>query len=58
MQRFMNDPDYLVDETVRGFVRAHSDLVRLDPANSRVVVSVDAPKMGKVGVVTGGGSGH
>ena len=58
MQRFMNDPDNFVDETVRGFVRAHSDLVRLDPANSRVVVLVDAPKMGKVGVVTGGGSGH
>jgi dihydroxyacetone kinase-like protein len=58
MQRFVNDPDDLVDETVRGFVRAHSDLVRLDSVNPRVVVSVDAPRAGKVGVVTGGGSGH
>ena len=58
MQRFLNNPDDIVDETVAGFVRAHSDLVRLDPANSRVVVSQSAPKAGRVGIVTGGGSGH
>ncbi len=58
MQRFVNDPDDIVDETVRGFVRAHRDLVRIDPANPRVVVAVSAPVKGKVGVVTGGGSGH
>ncbi|SFC85656.1 dihydroxyacetone kinase subunit DhaK [Tropicimonas isoalkanivorans] len=58
MQRFLNDPDDIVDETVAGFVRAHSDLVRLDPENARVVVSQFAPKEGRVGIVTGGGSGH
>jgi dihydroxyacetone kinase len=58
MQRFINNPDDIVDETVRGFVRAHADRVRLDPANARVVVASGAPVMGKVGVVTGGGSGH
>ncbi len=58
MQRFVNDPDDIVDETVRGFVKAHSDLVRLDPANERVVVAKDVPVAGKVGIVTGGGSGH
>lgn len=58
MQRFINDPDDIVDDTVAGFVRAHRDLVRLDPNNSRVVVSNLAPAKGKVGVVTGGGSGH
>ena len=58
MQRFINDPDNLVDETVAGFVRAHSDLVRLDPENDRVVVSTTAPRPGRVGIVTGGGSGH
>jgi dihydroxyacetone kinase len=31
MQRFLNDPDDIVDETVRGFVRAHADLVKLHP---------------------------
>lgn len=58
MQRFVNDPDDLVDETVSGFVKAHRNIVRLDPANPRVVVSLNAPVKGKVGIVTGGGSGH
>lgn len=58
MQRFLNDPDDIVDETVRGFVRAHADHVRLHPDNARVVVARDAPVAGKVGIVTGGGSGH
>lgn len=58
MQRFFNNPDDIVDETVAGFVRAHGDRVRLDPANARVVVSQAAPQKGRVGIVTGGGSGH
>lgn len=58
MQRFINDPDDVVDETVAGFVRAHCDLVRRDPANPRVVVSLGAGQEGRVGIVTGGGSGH
>lgn len=58
MQRFLNDPDDLVDETVAGFVKAHRDLVHLSPENPRVVVSNFAPKAGRVGIVTGGGSGH
>lgn len=57
MQRFINDPDRVVDDTVAGFVKAHSDLVRLAD-NPRVVVAKDAPVAGKVGVITGGGSGH
>ncbi|WP_062236276.1 dihydroxyacetone kinase subunit DhaK [Aureimonas sp. N4] len=58
MQRFINDPDNVVNDTVRGFVKAHCDIVRLSEANPRVVVSTHAPQTGRVGVVTGGGSGH
>ena len=58
MQRFINNPDDVVDDTVKGFVKAHRDLVRLSDRNRRVVVARDAPVQGKVGVVTGGGSGH
>lgn len=58
MQRFLNNPDDLVDETVAGFVKAHRDLVHLSPENPRVVISNFAPKSGRVGIVTGGGSGH
>ena len=57
MQRFINDPDRVVEDTVSGFVKAHADLVRLGD-NPRVVVGAQAPVAGKVGVVTGGGSGH
>lgn len=58
MQRFLNNPDDLVDETVTGFVKAHRDLVHLSAVNPRVVISNFAPTTGRVGIVTGGGSGH
>ena len=58
MQRFVNNPDDVVDETVAGFVRAHADLVHIDPNNPRVVLSNTAGEANRVGVVTGGGSGH
>ena len=57
MQRFVNNPDEVVEDTVKGFLKAHSDIVRL-AENQRVVVAKGAPYPGKVGVVTGGGSGH
>ncbi len=62
MQRILNNPDNIVDEMLAGFVKCHSDIVKLvktSEDNPRgVVAAVDAPKAGKVGVVTGGGSGH
>lgn len=58
MQRFFNNPDDIVDETVAGFVRAHRDMVKLAPDNNRVVMSNWAGTPGRVGIVTGGGSGH
>jgi dihydroxyacetone kinase-like protein len=57
MQRFINDPDFVVDDTVRGFVKAHADLVKLG-GNPKVVAATNAPTSDKVGVITGGGSGH
>jgi dihydroxyacetone kinase-like protein len=57
LQRIINDPDYIVDETLQGFVKTHGDLVTAIPENPRVLKAVDAPK-DRVGVVSGGGSGH
>ncbi len=57
MQKFINDPSLVVDEMLQGFVKAHSDLVSLTE-NDRVLKYKDAPIQGKVGIVTGGGSGH
>lgn len=58
MQRFVNDPDYIVEDMVNGFVKAHGDLVIRSKENERVVKYINAPVEGKVGLVTGGGSGH
>lgn len=58
MQRFVNDPDYIVEDMVKGFVKAHEDLIVQSDKNNRVVKYIDAPVQGKVGLVTGGGSGH
>ncbi len=58
MQRFLNNPDDVVDETVAGFAAAHSDMLHVSADNPRVVLSNWAGTAGRVGVVTGGGSGH
>ncbi|WP_224269112.1 dihydroxyacetone kinase subunit DhaK [Haloprofundus salinisoli] len=57
MKKLINDPADYVDEMLEGMVAAHPDrLRRLD--GTKVLVRADAPVDGKVGVVSGGGSGH
>ncbi|QTL99543.1 dihydroxyacetone kinase subunit DhaK [Iocasia frigidifontis] len=57
MQRFINKADEVVEDMLKGFVRAHKDLV-VATDDSRVIKYKEAPVENKVGVVTGGGSGH
>ncbi|MCD6256742.1 dihydroxyacetone kinase subunit DhaK [Candidatus Aerophobetes bacterium] len=57
MKKFINDPNKVVDEMLEGFLAAHHDMVEKLPT-SRVVVRRGAPFKDKVGLVTGGGSGH
>jgi dihydroxyacetone kinase-like protein len=57
MQRIINDPNLVVEDMLKGFIKAHPDIVTTTD-NPRVVKFVDAPVAGKVGIVTGGGSGH
>ncbi len=56
MKKLINVPDTVVDEALAGMVAAHGDLLKVIEPN--VVVRVDAPRQGKVGVISGGGSGH
>lgn len=56
MQRILNNPDDIVDEMLKGFLKVHSDIVEAAD-NPRVIKAKGIPE-GKVGVVTGGGSGH
>lgn len=55
MQIFVNNPDFIVEDMLKGFAAAHPE-VMLSPLNERVVTLKD--KKEKVGVITGGGSGH
>ena len=57
MQKFINDPSKVVDEMLEAFIKVHSDLVS-PTENERVIKYKNAPVEGKVGIVTGGGSGH
>lgn len=56
MQRILNHPDDIVDEMLKGFLKAHSEIVK--PTEHPRVVKARKSKEGKTGVVTGGGSGH
>src|SRR3954451_1358039 len=57
MKKLINDPANVVSDALRGIAAAHPDDLRVDFDN-RVIVRADAPVRGKVGLVSGGGSGH
>jgi phosphoenolpyruvate---glycerone phosphotransferase subunit DhaK len=58
MKKLINDPDAFVDEMLEGLLLAHSDMLKAASDDRRALVRADAPLSGKVGIVTGGGSGH
>ena len=57
MKKLINDSDDVVDEMLDGMVATYPDRIRRLP-ETQVLVRDDAPVDGKVGIVTGGGSGH
>lgn len=57
MQRIINDPNLVVEDMLKGFLKVHSDIVS-PTDHERVIKARRNPKKGKVGIVTGGGSGH
>ncbi len=57
MKKLINDPADVVKEALQGVAAAHADRVRV-LTEPNVVVRADAPVQGKVGLVSGGGSGH
>ena len=56
MKKLINDPADVVTEALRGVERAHPAL-RVDH-ELKIIYRADAPVQGKVGIVSGGGSGH
>ncbi|TPI41341.1 dihydroxyacetone kinase subunit DhaK [Mesorhizobium sp. B3-1-6] len=56
MKKILNDPARYVDEAIEGLVAAYPDIY-FQPER-RIVTRVGGSTKGKVGIVTGGGSGH
>ncbi len=57
MKKLINKPEDVVREELEGIAIAHADLVKVcyEP---NYIYRADAPVKGKVGVISGGGSGH
>src|SRR4029079_13493737 len=57
MKKLINHPDAVVREALEGIEAAHGDRVRV-VYEPMLIVRADAPVQGKVGIISGGGSGH
>ena len=58
MKKIINDPKNFVDEMIEGILAAHPEQLKCVNNNLRCIVRSDSRKSGKVGLSTGGGSGH
>lgn len=58
MKKFINDPNKVVDEMLEGLLLAHSDKLKSVRKDNRSLTRKSSPTKNKVGIVTGGGSGH
>lgn len=58
MRKLINDAEHFVAEMLDGIVGAHPDQLRVAAGDPHALVASAAPQAGKVGIVTGGGSGH
>lgn len=58
MKKILNKPADYVDEMLQGFVAAHPEYYRMYGDSGKVVARAKETAQGKVGIVTGGGSGH
>ena len=56
MKKLINDPQDVVAEALQGIEAAHPDL-RVDHQH-KIIYRGDAPRRDKVGIISGGGSGH
>lgn len=58
MKKIINNPETFVNEIIDALLLAHPKWIKAANADKRALVRADAPKEGRVGIVTGGGSGH
>ena len=58
MKKIINDPEEVVEETIEGILKAYPGHLKRAEGSDRGLMRSDAPLEGKVGIATGGGSGH
>jgi phosphoenolpyruvate---glycerone phosphotransferase subunit DhaK len=58
MKKFINEPKQFVDEMLEGILLAHPDQLAFAGNDRRCIIRAASPIKGKVGIATGGGSGH
>ena len=58
MKKILNNPENYVPEMLEGLLAAHPKRLKAAAGDVHCIVRADAPQQGKVGIVTGGGSGH
>jgi len=58
VKKIINQPENFVDEVIDALLLAHPGWIKAATADRRALVRADAPGQGRVGIVTGGGSGH
>jgi phosphoenolpyruvate---glycerone phosphotransferase subunit DhaK len=58
LKKLLNQPDAYADEALAGLCAAHPHIYRQLGEAGRVIARTGAHRAGKVGVVSGGGSGH
>jgi dihydroxyacetone kinase-like protein len=58
MKKILNHPENYVPEMLAGLLAAHPHRLKAVAGDVHCIVRADAPRQGKVGIVTGGGSGH
>lgn len=57
MKKLINDVEHVIQDSLKGVAAAHPDTQRVDLGN-KIVYRAQPPREGKVGLVSGGGSGH
>lgn len=57
MKKFINSIDTLLDESLNGFAKAHSDIIALN-SQPHFIKRIKPTPAGKVAIISGGGSGH
>ncbi len=58
MKKVINQPTAFVDEVMDGIMAAYGDRLQYLAGDKRIVVNAKPVRDNKVGIVTGGGSGH